>query len=395
MGDWRSKMGRASFRGVEFYVETAELEGGRRTVRHEYPLRDVPFSEDLGRKGRSFSIDGHVVGDSYLEDRDALLSALEERGPGELVHPYYGTRRVVCSGFRVRESTGEGGVAVFSISFDETEEAPTFPAARSSPENVDATGDAVVAALRIRAEIAGAVALPAAYRESVESVVSGVAQALAQALAPVVSTVQELAALEQLTADMEANAASLASSPADALDSILALFDALPSLPERDGVTALLRAAGFVASTERPPASTSTREAEQAVYDVLDAVARVTLLVQAARLASLAAWENYEDAVGVRDQIADALDAAVEFAGDEMFAQVQQLRSDLARSVPGEDSDLPRLAVYTPPVTVPSLVLAQRLYGSIDREADICARNRVKRPGAIPGGAPLEVLSDA
>ncbi len=65
------------------------------------------------------------------------------------------------------------------------------------------------------------------------------------------------------------------------------------------------------------------------------------------------------------------------------------------RAVPGEASDLPRLLRYVPPATVPSLVLAHRLYGDVALEADLVARNRVARPGFMLGGQALEVLSAA
>ena len=78
-------------------------------------------------------------------------------------------------------------------------------------------------------------------------------------------------------------------------------------------------------------------------------------------------------------------------ACDAVLVQ-EQLRADLMRAVPGEDSDLPRLGIVTPPAMVPSIVLAHRLYGDTDREADLVTRNRIPRPGFIRGGEPLEVL---
>ena len=77
---WHERMGPASFRDVRFYVDVAELAGGRKTVQHEYPLRDDAYVEDLGRRGRAFSIDGYVIGPEYFTQRDALLKALEQSG---------------------------------------------------------------------------------------------------------------------------------------------------------------------------------------------------------------------------------------------------------------------------------------------------------------------------
>jgi len=43
---------------------------------------------------------------------------------------------------------------------------------------------------------------------------------------------------------------------------------------------------------------------------------------------------------------------------------------------------------------MPAIVLAYRLYGDAERADEIVARNRVRHPGFVPGGQPLEVLSN-
>ncbi|HZH79574.1 MAG TPA: hypothetical protein VEY88_26365, partial [Archangium sp.] len=64
------------------------------------------------------------------------------------------------------------------------------------------------------------------------------------------------------------------------------------------------------------------------------------------------------------------------------------------KAVPGSESDLPRLVSYTPAGTVPSLVLAHRLYGGVQTEGDMLRRNGIGHPGFILGGVELQVLSD-
>jgi prophage DNA circulation protein len=84
---------------------------------HEYPERDLPYAEDLGRKARVFKITGLVIGPDYMAQRDALLAACEQPGPGTLVHPYHGTMEVVCQACTYREETRAGGRASFSFTF--------------------------------------------------------------------------------------------------------------------------------------------------------------------------------------------------------------------------------------------------------------------------------------
>jgi len=67
---------------------------GRRTQVHEYPQRDKPWVEDLGRSAREIAFEAFVVGADYVDQANRLLSAIEEPGPGALIHPWFGTLTV-------------------------------------------------------------------------------------------------------------------------------------------------------------------------------------------------------------------------------------------------------------------------------------------------------------
>ncbi len=68
---WRDDLQGGSFRGVPFYTQHAGGKIGRRVQLVEYPLKDTPNSEDMGRKARSFSIEAFVLGADYMSARDA------------------------------------------------------------------------------------------------------------------------------------------------------------------------------------------------------------------------------------------------------------------------------------------------------------------------------------
>ena len=117
---WRDRLLPGSFRFARFHIQSHEAEAaGRRAHVHEYPGRDEPYAEDLGRRARGFEVEAYVVGPDYMLDRDALLAACDAAGPGTLVHPYLGTRRVLCIGCKVSESTRQGGMSRFSLTFAE------------------------------------------------------------------------------------------------------------------------------------------------------------------------------------------------------------------------------------------------------------------------------------
>jgi prophage DNA circulation protein len=410
MATWSDQLGKvelddgrkliaATFRGVPFFVDTSERGGGRRTVVHEYPLRDDPFIEDMGRRARFFQVDGYVLGDGYVQQRDKLIAALEQALPGELAHPYYGYLYVLPSAFRVRESTADGGLARFSIDFEETSaEAPAPVATVAAPAAVSASVDAAQAAVSADFQVAYSVDGEPAYSlESLAAVVASAGAALDAALAPVVLATQDLAVLKRDLDELVLDADALVRQPLLITSRFAAALVALTQLPltPRLGIRALMDAYGFTPSAARPATTTATRVLERLNYDALLHLVRVVMLSQAARLAAQEAFATYDEALLARDAIADALDVEAETAGDETFAALAQLRADLVRAVPGEASDLPRLVTYTPPATVPSLVLAQQLYGDVSLEADLVTRNRVERPGFVAGGVALEVLARA
>lgn len=77
----------ASYRGVPFVVEQNGGEAGRRGQVHEYWGRDIPYAEDGGRRARRIEFRAYVIGLDCAAQRDALLAAIEQKGPGLLIHP--------------------------------------------------------------------------------------------------------------------------------------------------------------------------------------------------------------------------------------------------------------------------------------------------------------------
>src|SRR5262245_59263736 len=100
---WRERLRPASFRNAIFHVEVGGKTSGRRIALHEYPKRDTPFAEDMGRRTRVYDITGYVIewdrqlGRDYTKPRDTLIEALEKEGPATLIHPtLHDDLKVVC-----------------------------------------------------------------------------------------------------------------------------------------------------------------------------------------------------------------------------------------------------------------------------------------------------------
>lgn len=119
---WRDRLQQASFRGVGFHVEQHARASGRRAVVHEYPKRNTPYSEDMGRRARRWHVQGYLIGPRYLAGRDALVAALEADGPATLVLPlpWLGASvQALAGGYTFHESRDRGGFVVFEMEFSE------------------------------------------------------------------------------------------------------------------------------------------------------------------------------------------------------------------------------------------------------------------------------------
>jgi prophage DNA circulation protein len=391
---WRDTLRPATFRGVGFKVGNSEMMGGRRTVSHEYPLRDEPFVEDMGRRARRYPVEGWIVGPDYHTARDALISALEKYGAGTLVHPYLGNKLVLVSGFRVRESAEEGGMCRFAIDFEETGPL-TYPVEASDDGTV--VGDSAdLAATATEAEFTGLYSVDNEPQFGLDSLVTAIQDAtdwINDALAPVTSATQDLASLNRLLDNMYLDADGLIREPFVVFSRFKTALGSLFTLPATPllSLKHLLKTYGFTGASSHETTATRRREAanQRALYRMINRLS----IIEAARIAPRVQYESYEQAKLYRDEIADNLDTEADDAGDELYSALAQLRADLVAAVPGVDSDLPRLAAYTPLVSRPSLAIAYELFGDVKSEADIIARNRVRHPGFVLGGRELEILT--
>lgn len=117
----------ASFRGVPFAVQTSDFAGGQRLALHQYPGRDDPWPEEMGRaprryRFRGFIVDGDVAffGGPIQLQRALLISTLEKEGAGILTHPTLGVLNVKVAQFSVGEDLGAGTWSSVELEFIES-----------------------------------------------------------------------------------------------------------------------------------------------------------------------------------------------------------------------------------------------------------------------------------
>ncbi|WP_228723166.1 DNA circularization N-terminal domain-containing protein [Limnobaculum xujianqingii] len=85
---WSEYMLDASFRGVRFDVIQTRDSVSRSVAVHEYPYQDGGDVEDLGRQPRNSRMTALFWGDTYEQQLQAFIVALDTYGSAELIHRF-------------------------------------------------------------------------------------------------------------------------------------------------------------------------------------------------------------------------------------------------------------------------------------------------------------------
>lgn len=117
---WRLRLLEASYGGATYHVEQQARSGGRRVVLHEYPKRDSPYAEDMGRHATRYQITGYLIGPNYHNAKRRLMTALDQGEGATLVDPYLAEpKKCICERYNVTETRERGGFCVFEMQFVE------------------------------------------------------------------------------------------------------------------------------------------------------------------------------------------------------------------------------------------------------------------------------------
>lgn len=381
----------ASFRGARFEVDDVEASGGRRVVLHEYPLRDTPYSEDLGRRAREFSVRGYIIQGrtyDYASARADVLKALEAYGPGELVHPWHGEVNVVVDDYRLRESMERGGLLELDIHFREAGQLANPTASADTAKGVASAAFSARQALKNSFLSAFAPAL-----DEIDKAVTALNDAASLAM-------EYLGLPQSLIAEGLAYVQSLIATPAAFFDALVGLFGGLLGNESGEKVLAapVPDASFSIASGEGTAplesilggSASITTEAGRMIRDT---VAQV-VVIEAAASTAHAEYATADDALADRDAVVEGLDTIEPAADDAVFLGLAELRRAVVTDLTTRGAELPRVRSVTLPGTVPALVAAYRIHADAGRADEIVSRNRIRHPGRVPGGTPLEVLSE-
>lgn len=391
---WKDNLRPASFRGASFKVERHRTgTGARRTALHEYPGRDVPLAEDLGRKAQQVTVEAYVVGDDYMTQRDALIEACGKAGAGALIHPYLGQMQMICTECTLEESTADGRIARFQLAFVQAGENRLPGQSVDTAVKVNQAADlAATATSTSFGQTFDASGLPEFAEASSRSLLSSAMTAVGDAIG---------AALPQAARSVLGSLSSLApggiSDPAAIADKVIqSVTSAASGLLPAAAIDALDSVAGFAPEMVTSPFQTATRLRETGNREAVATMFRRGVVIAQSRLAPQAALASSQETIALRDKLGARLDTVMTeaTADDDVFQAFDGLRAAVVKDLNARAPSRANLLSVPVRVTEPGLVAAYRLYGDASAADELLARNAVRHPGFLIGGQSIEALSD-
>lgn len=395
MASWKANLRPASFRGKKFFVDSSQYTGGRRVVFHEFPDRDLPYAEDMGKVGQTFKIDGYILGDNYFDLKKDLREAANTEGAGELVHPYFGTLQVQCGAFSIDEVRGEGRYAKISFQFYEAGD-NRFPQQVDDKQALleDSAANALAMSKKSFDNKFSILKQPGNVVDSARSTLSGAMDAFQKSTKDVRAATQAASNLAFSIRNAKAQLTDLMKAPGklskNLLDSLALLKGAIAKPIGQYNANATLFNFGVKSN---PAPATPSRKQEAKNNDTINQFIKQASVSQAAVAASLIPFASVTEAITIRNALRDQIDEiSLATDDDDVYQAFRDLNAQIVKTMPDVDAQVPNVRTVPLEVTSNSLVLSYDLFENADGEADLITRNKIKNPAFILGGTTLEVI---
>jgi prophage DNA circulation protein len=382
--DWR--MAKASFRGAEFYCDGEQLRAGRRKVIHEYPGSEDYDVEDMGAAAGRFTITAYFLSETSDTEGAAFVAALNQSDAADLIIPIWGLIRCSAQDWSrdwSKERLNYVGIQVTFI--DES-----TGAGAQAPQGL---GERIIAGMLASAPsvIGGAVSnlfagvSVTSYARTDASVFMEDGLALIETVRSSVAisdkvSVKARDAIETLGGEIVdyamVDVGAWYASALTALDDVVT--DSDPSAAAATLVDAAALAINYVPTDDNvvtPPAASC-------------AIAlAVATAMEAIRLIATATYTNRQDAIRARAKIASIANPVLPLCGalgpdaaDALFDVWGKAADQLSNQI----ATLAPIVIIETPISMPSTILAYRLYGDPSRGAELVDRNKVGTPMLMP-----------
>ena len=419
---WRDAVLQASFRGISFLIPQTSVPVGMKGPLHEFPQRDTPFFEQMGKQAQVHKMTAWVVGDDCFERRDKLIEALQTPGAGELVHPWLGRLQVKVGECEMGHERTQGGMVTFELTF--YPDLPLkSPAAKVNTQQqlVKSSNSLLDSSLGRYQSTMATVNKARLGLLQLRNSLSGVYGVIQQQFAPFLGTFSTLTGFAQSLMNSPGTLSSLFTSYFSSFagsnffggsssggggsssgssggsaggyraavaettqqSQAVSAIDTVSPLGGADTVAAsqatanlvqdsLLVQIGLIVSdmpvTQQPVSPGSTPSVDQ---QALQPPVRPEVPVA-------------DDVLELRNSLNEAIYTASLKADPVHFQALNNHRLALVKHLTAVAASGVRLVDVTPPETLSVLVLAYRRFGDATRESELVQRNRIRHPGFVP-----------
>lgn len=405
---YKSNLRPASFRGVSFEVLKTVLSVGRRVQVFEYPQRDVPFVEDLGKSARTITVTVMTTGDDYIARMKKVIAAIEKEGSGRYVDPWLGAMNVTPKATS-SPTFSSTHVASITITFVESGEY-RFPNAL-----IDTGSLCESVAQKLKDS-----ALGVFFKDfNLEGATDFVKKAASGDIAELLTNenlqfVSEILNTADGLADVANDALTLVEGGSEVLGGRLMDVLGLAGVGSTVAAwsTVARRISRLVKSDDFNTSSTVGSKSSEAVR-VLEAKSATQTLIRAAEISNVilastqVGTENdkadvestaitiaYDDMVSIRNEVLEVIDAEMlKTESNDVYRVLEEARSAVYQDMTTRAENRARLVDYTPPEVLPALVLSYERYGDANREAEIIERNRIAHGSFVPAKT-LKLLNE-
>lgn len=406
---FQSNLRPASFRGISFDVSRTILKVGRRVQVFEYPQRDMPFVEDLGRSARTVTVTAITSGSDYIGRMKRIISACEKAGSGRYVDPWLGTMTVTP---KTMSSPIFDSIRIATITLEFVESGEY-----RFPNSLIDTGSLCKAA----AEKLNASALGAFFKDfDLDGVTDFAKKTVGNNLSGLLSeenlkSICGAFGVADGLADVASDTLTLIDGGARVLGG--RLMDTLTLAGVGSTVAAWSNVARRVSRLVRGDklnlySDTSVGSSGASASKIRKATVATLSLVRSVELAnavtaasfvgterdkvdttSSATTIAYDDMIETRNLILSALDSEMlKTEDDDVYRALEESRSAVYQDITTRAENRARLVEYMPTDILPALVIASDYYGDASREAEIIERNGIAHGGFVPM-RPLKLLN--
>jgi prophage DNA circulation protein len=379
----------ASFKGATFLIDGTSTAGGRKTVTHEYPNSDRRFVEDLGELREIYTVTGIIHGDTYFADRDNLIAQLKSSGPGELIHPFYGSVTVVAKPYSLSENLTNLGVATFRMTFERSNES-SFPKATANnssliDQKTTSTFDSMKADLINKFNVTKKFTGNFVDATATTTRIAAAMGINSDTVLKVTAETNEFSSLlETFVDNINVNAFDSTNLAKD-LFNVFGSFNGLGKTA-KDQFDILAGLFDFDDDQEEALPTTVERVERIENRDILDSTMQINSLAQAYNVTTSLDFQTDEDVQNVKNVLDAQYEKVIENnnASDNTVQELKNLRVEVSKFLEKESVNAFRVStVHTN--EIPMTLLAYQYYGDTEKTVQLLDLNMINNPSFVQG----------